>query len=130
MGKEAITITIDSHIHQWIKEHGGNKSKVVNRLLVNAWLKTQEDQPKQPGRKKRYGDSVMLEASFSLRPPTPSSNGVHYLIQIQESRLQTYLDRGFTLHDPKYSLEEQSTLIWEHQGKEVNLFGFPVGEDE
>jgi len=39
MVKEAITITIDRHIHQWIKDKGGNKSKVVNTLLTSLWIR-------------------------------------------------------------------------------------------
>lgn len=130
MGKEAITITIDSHIHQWIKEQGGNKSKVVNRLLANAWYKTQEEQPKIPGRKKNYGDPPTKEATFSLRPSEPSSNGVHYLVQIRESRLHHYLHNGFTLHDSRYALDEQATLVWNVNNVDVDLFGFPIGEEE
>ena len=41
MSKEAITVTIDRHLHQWIKEKGGNKSKVVNSLLSQMWHKAQ-----------------------------------------------------------------------------------------
>jgi len=42
MVKEAITITIDRHIHQWIKDKGGNKSKVVNTLLTSLWIRATE----------------------------------------------------------------------------------------
>jgi len=45
MAKEAVTITIDRHLHQWIKEKGGNKSKVVNSLLHECWIK-QRDNPR------------------------------------------------------------------------------------
>jgi len=43
MVKEAITITIDRHIHQWIKDKGGNKSKVVNTLLTSLWIRATEN---------------------------------------------------------------------------------------
>ena len=46
MGKEAITVTIDRHLHQWIKEKGGNKSRVVNQLLHECWIK-QRDKPRE-----------------------------------------------------------------------------------
>jgi glycogen synthase len=46
MGKEAITVTIDRHLHQWIKEKGGNKSRVVNQLLHECWNK-QRDKPRE-----------------------------------------------------------------------------------
>ena len=46
MAKEAVTITIDSHLHQWIKEKGGNKSRVVNSLLHQCWI-NQRDKPRE-----------------------------------------------------------------------------------
>jgi glycogen synthase len=46
MAKEAVTITIDSHLHQWIKEKGGNKSRVVNTLLHQCWI-NQRDKPRE-----------------------------------------------------------------------------------
>jgi hypothetical protein len=48
MGKEAITVTIDRHLHQWIKEKGGNKSRVVNQLLSKMWHNDQ-NRPKGHG---------------------------------------------------------------------------------
>ncbi len=38
MAKDAITVTIDRHLHTWIKEKGGNKSKIVNNLLHKQWI--------------------------------------------------------------------------------------------
>ena len=38
MAKDAMTITIDRHLHDWIKEKGGNKSKIVNSLLHTSWI--------------------------------------------------------------------------------------------
>ena len=122
MGKEAITITIDRHIHQWIKDQGGNKSRVVNRILTNAWI-TRDNIDKRMG---QYPVRKKTETTFSLRPPTPSSNGVYYLVQIRESRVRHYLDRGFTLHDRTYTLNEQKTLIWNLHNMEVNCLGAPI----
>ena len=47
MPKEAITITIDRHIHQWIKDQGGNKSRVVNRILNQVWVKNKKTVAKE-----------------------------------------------------------------------------------
>lgn len=119
MGKEAITVTVDSHLHQWIREGGGNKSKVVNSILAKAWMESGDI-------RKTYPVSKKTETTFSLRPPTPSTNGVYYLVQIRESRVRSYLDRGFTLHDRTYTLNEQKTLIWTLCNMEVNCLGTPI----
>ena len=37
MAKDAVTVTIDRYLHDWIKEKGGNKSRVVNRMLTIMW---------------------------------------------------------------------------------------------
>jgi predicted transcriptional regulator len=127
MAKEAITITVDGHIHQWIKEKGGNKSKVVNTLLHSLWVK---DCISTPRTEKRIYKSVHEQTQYKLRPPHPSSNGVHYLINVDEDRVQDYLDRGFTLHDSKHLLQEQLNLVWELNGTDVDLHGFPIGVEE
>ena len=38
MAKDALTVTIDRHLHDWIKEKGGNKSRIVNNLLHKQWI--------------------------------------------------------------------------------------------
>ena len=53
MAKEAVTITIDRHLHQWIKEKGGNKSRVMNTLLHDCWIRQRDNQQKLPKKVKK-----------------------------------------------------------------------------
>ncbi len=49
MAKDAVTVTIDRHLHDWIKEKGGNKSRVINNLLHTMWI-NEGKKPKRPRR--------------------------------------------------------------------------------
>ncbi len=49
MAKDAVTVTIDRHLHDWIKEKGGNKSGVINNLLHKIWI-NEGKKPKRPHR--------------------------------------------------------------------------------
>ena len=117
MGKEAITITIDTHLHQWIKDQGGNKSRAVNKILMNAWINRE-------GYSSSWREKIVKKAKlYQIRPGTPSSNGVHYLTNCREDQLMNYLGSGLTLHDSKFPLDEQKTLIWDFDTYEINYKG-------
>ncbi len=47
MAKDCMTVTIDRHLHDWIKEKGGNKSKIVNSLLHESWINEGNKKPRK-----------------------------------------------------------------------------------
>ena len=51
--KDTITVTIDRHLHDWIKEKGGKKSRIVNEILHKQWINEGDRPKRQPVRSGR-----------------------------------------------------------------------------
>ena len=94
MGKEAVTITIDSHLHQWIKEKGGNKSRVVNTLLHECWIRQRDNQQKLPKKVEKMNQMI--------HPKTKD------IVEVGPTSIQTeilFSEAGYIMH--KYGSDEE-----------------------
>lgn len=70
MGKVVLTVTIDAHLDQWIKQKGGMKSRIVNTILHKAWVNEGQKRPQ-------------------VRPRSHMSNGM------EEHMKKVWLEMGY-----------------------------------
>ena len=67
MGKVVLTVTIDAHLDQWIKQKGGMKSRVINTILHNAWINegNKKSKPRTKGNIEDHMKKVWLEMGYN-----------------------------------------------------------------
>jgi hypothetical protein len=88
MGKVVLTVTIDAHLDQWIKQKGGMKSRIVNTILHDAWINEGQKKPR-PRAKSMHNQGILMI------PPLPSANGVTYQSRIPVEMVEKRLEEGW-----------------------------------